>query len=206
MISRFFISSLERLLNSYLNLDPATPERLNGLLGQVILLQVIDYSFNLYFLPTPSRLNLATDTAEAPTLVLRGRLRDFLLSINPDVALERKANQLLVIEGDTDKAQVFRALLKHVSIDWEEHLSHYLGDTIAHQICYQANKLISFGRSSARQFSNDLAEYLQHEIQLLPSRLEVEDFYSDIYSLQEDVARLAAKIELISKKKKKKNR
>lgn len=201
---QFALFAIEKAINFYLAMDPASAARLNNLTGQIILLQATDYNLQLYFLPDQSGLHLLKNTTELPTLIIRGKLFDILKSAAKDPVTERKANQQLLIEGDVDIAQDFRELLKNVNIDWEEYLSRYLGDAAAHQMRYQAAKIWGWGHKTAAQMKNNITEYLQYELSLLPARHELESFYADVHGLQEDVARLAAKIALLSAKLEKK--
>ena len=57
-----------------------------------------------------------------------------------------------------------------------------------------------WGRQSADNLSLDLKEYLQEEARLLPSRYEIEEFLDQADTLRDDVERLAARVERLSRR------
>jgi len=89
-------------------------------------------------------------------------------------------------------------LLKRADLDWEELLSRYTGDVIAHQIGNLARSLTRWSKDAGARLGQDLAEYLLFESALLPPRLEVETFLDAVDQLRNDVDRLAARLQHVS--------
>ena len=62
--------------------------------------------------------------------------------------------------------QAFSALLGELDIDWEEELSRYTGDVVAHTLCSGARQARRFvGRELCRS-QRQVAEYLTEEARL----------------------------------------
>ena len=118
----------------------------------------------------------------SPLLLMR-------IAISRDAALARR----LQMQGDIQLVQAIYSILSDLDIDWEEQLSQRTGDVIAHQIGNIARGLQRWRRHLGQKLRSDVTEYLQEESGQLPTRQEVEDFFTDIYLLQQDVDRLAAK-------------
>jgi ubiquinone biosynthesis protein UbiJ len=101
------------------------------------------------------------------------------------------------IEGDTGIGQQFQDIFVGGDWDWEEQLSHFTGDIIAHQ----AGKLVRHTQRFLKDSSNTLAdnssEYLQEEAQVLPTRVEINYFLEDVDKLRADVDRLNARVDRI---------
>ena len=99
------------------------------------------------------------------------------------------------IEGDTELAHRIGKILGAMDVDWEEQLSHYTGDLVAHDIGNLVRGAVRWGRNSADTLGRDLQEYLQEELRLLPVRTEIEAFLADVDRLRDDVERLQARID-----------
>ena len=81
-----------------------------------------------------------------------------------------------------------------MDIDWEEQLSKLTGDVIAHQLGNGARRIGTLLKHGRRTLQQDIGEYLQEELRVLPSRIETENFSSDVTRLSIDADRLAARI------------
>jgi len=84
--------------------------------------------------------------------------------------------------------------IDEMDIDWEEQLSKLTGDFIAHQLgnaARQAGKILQHGRNTLEQ---DIGEYLQEELRVLPSRIETLNFSTDVSRISMDVERLQARV------------
>jgi ubiquinone biosynthesis protein UbiJ len=98
------------------------------------------------------------------------------------------------IDGDVETGQAFKAVLDQLDIDWEEQLSRLTGDVIAHQLANmtrRAGKALRYGRRTLEQ---DIGEYLQEELQVLPARIEAANFSAAVTRISIDTDRLAARI------------
>ncbi|MGD8644594.1 MAG: SCP2 sterol-binding domain-containing protein [Chromatiales bacterium] len=185
---------LERALNGYLDRDPDTATRLAALEGKRLALELSGLEQSFLLSVADGRLRVDTETELEPDATLRGTTLAFsklALGSDPTAGL---ASGELVIEGDTQVGEAFRALFTEVEIDWEEALSRLLGDIPAHQVGSWLRSLQRWGRRSVTSLRMDLTEYLQEESQALPTRVEVEAFLDDVDDLRADVDRLEARI------------
>ena len=195
MIPSAVTAALETALNRYLELDPDTLQRLASLEGRVIGVQWRGTALALYFLPGANGLQLLSRYEGEPDTRLTGSpfaLAGLGLGGDREQALFSGAVE---IRGDTETGQRFQQVLEAMDIDWEEHLSHLVGDVAAHQ----AGRLARAGRqylhNSADTLRQDLGEYLTEEAQLLPARIQVDNFLADIDRLRMDADRLEARVQ-----------
>jgi ubiquinone biosynthesis protein UbiJ len=103
------------------------------------------------------------------------------------------------IDGDAELAQKFRELALLLRPDLEEELSLVLGDVPAHQLGRFARAAFGWTRKAAATTVRNVAEYLGHERQDLVPRSEAEQFLQGVDTLREDVDRLAARIDLLTR-------
>ena len=188
-------AALEAALNRYLALDPDSLRRMAELDGRVIGLQWRGTALALYFLLGPQGVQVLGHYEGEPDTLLSGSplaLAELGLGGDRERALFSGAVE---IRGDTETGQRFQQILEAMDIDWEEHLSHLVGDVAAHQ----AGRLVRAGRqylhSSADTLRQDLGEYLTEEAQLLPARIQVDNFLADIDRLRMDADRLEARVQ-----------
>lgn len=193
-VSAAAFATLEQLLNQAIRLDPETPKRLSPLHGRVIELQLVGLGLSLFLIPEPNGIQLLSAFEGEADCTLRGTPLDLARMRSS----QESANQLfrgsVEISGDSHLAQQFGDFLAGLDIDWEEQLSKLTGDVIAHEIGNATRGLLSWGRSQTQTFEQNLQEYLQEELRLTPSRLEIDPFFSDVDRLRDDVERLEARI------------
>ena len=188
------ISGLESAINRYLRLDPDAATRMAQLDGQCIALELRGLDIELFVLPGEQGIRLQdTIEGEADT-VLRGTpLGMAQLGLGGNTGKTLFSGDV-TIDGNVETGQAFKAVLDEMDIDWEEQLSKLTGDFIAHQLgnaARQAGKILQHGRNTLEQ---DIGEYLQEELRVLPSRIETLNFSTDVSRISMDVERLQARV------------
>jgi ubiquinone biosynthesis protein UbiJ len=188
------ISGLETVINRYLRLDPAIGSRMATLSGRCIAIDLRGLDLMLYVLPDESGIHLKGHVEGEPDTVLRGTPLGLLrlgLGGNTEKTLFSGA---VVIDGDVETGQAFKAILDGLDIDWEEQLSRLTGDLIAHQLGNAARRGRRVFRLGLDTLEKDLGEYLQEELRVLPTRIEVANFSADVTRFSMDVERLSARL------------
>jgi ubiquinone biosynthesis protein UbiJ len=184
---------LEQSVNAALRLDPEGSAALGRFSGKVIAIELQGSPLTLYCLPAAGAMVLLTHYTGTPDTTLSGRPLALLKLVSGDsrrVLLEGEVK----IYGDVELGQQFKQVLDRLHIDWEEALSHITGDIVAHQAGHLLREIGSWWSATRERVAANGAEYLQQEVWLLPTRPEVEQFYQDVETLRDDVARLAAKL------------
>ena len=193
-------AALEQVLNRAIRLDPETPARLAPMHGQVIELQLLGTGLSLFLIPEPQGIQLLSAFDGAPDCTLRGTPLDLARMRGSRKSADQLFSGAVAIEGDTQLAHRFGEFLAGLDIDWEEQLAKLTGDLIAHEVGNLARGLLDWGGRQTRTFEQNLQEYLQEELRLLPSRPEVEPFLADIDRLRDDTERLQARIKRLQGK------
>jgi ubiquinone biosynthesis protein UbiJ len=194
-LSGLAYAGLEQAINRYLDLDPSSKTRLTQLHGRVIAFDVVGLGTTFYLVPTPARLLILAQFEDEPDCRLRGT--PIALARMGD---QRSSSDLLFsgeveISGDTELAHRFGKVLASMDIDWEEQLSHFTGDIIAHHIGSTTRATMRWGGHAVNTLGRDIQEYLQEELRLLPDRREIEQFLSSVETLRDDLERLQARVE-----------
>jgi ubiquinone biosynthesis accessory factor UbiJ len=143
-------------------------------------------------------LNVSSGDAAADATLAGGPLSLLALTgETPEGVVQRGA---VTISGDAQLAQQFRELAKLLRPDLEEDLSSVLGDVPAHQLGRLVRLGAGWTRTAATTTLTNLAEYLGHERGDLVPRNEGEQFLRGVDSVREDLERLEARLEILTKR------
>ena len=190
---------LQNLINKLLQHDESNQKKLHGLAGRIAVIQIqpIDLTLNCLF--TERGIDFLEHLYAEPNVTIKGSPLAFLaMNISKNKLADIFAGKIK-ITGDIDTAQKVQNLLQSLDIDWEEYISQYTGDPIAHHLGKLGKKFARFGARFIATSQQNISEYLQEEIKLLPTRIEVDDFLDQIDALRSDIDRLEAKLNLLEK-------
>ncbi|UCA11642.1 SCP2 sterol-binding domain-containing protein [Aeromonas enteropelogenes] len=177
---------IETSLNRLLELDKQSPERLRKLTGKVLKLELRELK-PLWFVFSDRRLDVLARYEGKADAVLSLSLTALGLLKDPSALTRYIREEKLDLSGDPQLVQAFSVLLGELDIDWEEELSRYTGDVMAHTLLRGARQARSLvGRELCRS-QRQLAEYLTEEIRLAPGPLEVASFNDDVEVLAQQL-------------------
>jgi len=97
-------------------------------------------------------------------------------------------------DGDVGVGQKYQKLIGLLKPDIEEELSHFVGDIMANNISSFARATKSWAINSKNIFDENIAEYLQEEIRIMPNKFEFNNFSKKISELRDDVERIEIRI------------
>ena len=195
------LESLENSINALLKLDPVACRRLARHHGKAIGIHLRGPEITLYFIPDQQGcLQLYGHIEGEPDALLSGSPLDLLRSGDREQGSRQLFAGRVSITGNTALAHEFGSTLGNLDIDWEEQLSKFTGDILAHQIGTLLRKSYHWAHDTGTRLEADLGEYLTEEARLLPHPLEVEDFISQVDELREHADRLEARMRLLQKK------
>jgi ubiquinone biosynthesis protein UbiJ len=188
------LGKIERRLNQVLALDPETQSRLADLSGQVILVELINTEISLYILPIVDGFHLLSDYAGDANVKIRGTPSDMVsYLVNSRDSSSRGSANIEVI-GDVGLAQDFQSIMKCIDLDWEEQLSRWFGDELAHKLGGILRGTVKFVSNTGDKLQRDVSEYLKFESKLTLDQTELAEFSEAIDVLRNDVERLKLRI------------
>lgn len=202
--------AIEALLNTIIKLDPISAKRLQPLQDKRLKVTVEELPWPLIF-AFSTRVDILMEIDEGTSNTPSSVEADCHIRLQMSVLNELKDSSQITrliqekrldLDGDIHVAQHFSTLIKDLNIDWEEHLSRYIGDVAAHQFFSFAEKAKSHITTGLTQLSNMLKEGAIEEKKLVPHAMEIEHFVQDISTLRGEVGRLEARIEHLTNKAK----
>jgi ubiquinone biosynthesis accessory factor UbiJ len=205
-------ATLENVLNRGLPRSPRAQQLCAELAGRSVAIAIDGHSRRILVESTGLSLQLrvvgaaslalpgaGTISPESPADALISGGPFSLLALSgpaPEAVLQRGAVR---IAGDAELAQKFRELALLLRPDLEEELSLLVGDVPAHQLGRFARAAVAWTRKAASTTVRNAAEYLGHERRDLVPRSEADQFLQGVDTLREDVDRLAARIDLLTR-------
>lgn len=196
-------ATLENVLNRGLPRSPRAQQLCSELAGRSVAIAIAGSSRRILVESTGLSLKLRAVTGESlsstrPDATISGGPFSLLALSGPapEAVLQRGDVR---IDGDAELAQKFRELALLLRPDLEEELSLAVGDVPAHQLGRFARAAFGWTRKAALTTVRNAAEYLGHERQDLVPRSEADQFLQGVDTLREDVDRLAARIDLLTR-------
>jgi ubiquinone biosynthesis protein UbiJ len=209
-------ATLENVLNRGLPRSPRAQQLCAELAGRSVAIAIAGSSRRILVESTGLSLKLRAISAGSLTPPSDATISgESLSSTNPDATISGGPFSLLAlsgpapeavlqrgdvrIDGDAELAQKFRELALLLRPDLEEELSLVVGDVPAHQLGRFARAAFGWTRKAASTTVRNAAEYLGHERRDLVPRSEAEQYLQGVDTLREDVDRLAARIDLLTR-------
>jgi ubiquinone biosynthesis protein UbiJ len=195
-------ATLENVLNRGLPRSPRAQQLCAELAGRSVAVAITGSSRRILVESTGLSLKLRAVSAGAlaspgDATISGGPFSLLALSgPAPEAVLQRGDVR---IDGDAELAQKFRELALLLRPDLEEELSLVVGDVPAHQLGRFARAAFGWTRKAASTTVRNAAEYLGHERRDLVPRSEADQFLRGVDTLREDVDRLAARIDLLTR-------
>ena len=193
------LAALEKQVNTILKLDPVTLDRLSDHFGCVVEFHCLEPDFQCYATLLEQHVRLSGVYEGQPDVGFSGSLMSF-----SQLTGDRKApfNEIqgLSVVGNEDLIQALECIRLDMELDWEKPFVDVFGTIPGHWLAQGI-------RFAGQQFNHlketteqNLSEYLQEELRLIPARVEIERFRSDVESLKDSVDRLAEEIEVFTSK------
>ena len=194
------LAGLDAAFNRYLRLDPESMDRMTQLDVSCIALEFRGLELTLYITPDADGVSIRDHFDGIPDATISGTP----LGLTQLGLGSRKERALfsgdVEITGNVESGQAFQAVLEGMDIDWEEQLSHVTGDIVAHHAGNAVRHAAAFLKKGGESARRNTTEYLQEELRILPARIEIENFCSDVTQLSMDVDRLAMRVERLRKR------
>ncbi len=193
-------SALETIINKYLSLDPDSQEKRRPLVGKRIAIELSDWQLTYVFEFSDAALTIDTQRETPCQVTLSGSSFAFFNMASQERGGDALFKGDIHFEGEIGTAQTFQKFWQSIDVDWEEELSKYTGDIIAHQ----TGELVRSAHQHIKQFfttaQQNVSEYIKEEAEMTPSPIEVEAFYDSLDDLKGDVDRLSVRVNHLTQK------
>ncbi len=192
VIKTGLLAALEHQVNGLLALDPVTIKKLSRWCGKVVGCQCTSPQWHCFLHIEQDRICLAGHYEGALDATFTGSSAALaVLLIKRQLTFAQVPG--LVVSGDDELLDDLQAIRQQLDIDWERLLGQTFGEMPGHVIA-QGLRWVSDGvRRGQGMVMDNLGEYLQEELRLVPSRMDVEVFAEEVQRLAQRVAQLEAR-------------
>ncbi|VVH64423.1 hypothetical protein BSPLISOX_2559 [uncultured Gammaproteobacteria bacterium] len=111
--------------------------------GKTVHFSLQDFPIEVNFICTNARIFVTTDTTTHADVDIKLKSSVFLQLMQGEDLTELLRQDKIIIHGDVKTAQLLVDLLQQVEFDFEEELSKFTGDIVAHQVGRIATKFKS---------------------------------------------------------------
>lgn len=194
VLTTVWLTPLEQGLNGYLKLDPAWSDWLKPLHRKTLAIVLRPMKLRVLCHMGPTGIRLSSDDSLVADAQIEALPSTFLA-----YAYTKQQNSLLYdgrlqLSGDLQVIQAFEDLMQRVKPDWEALLAESLGDVWAYRVGQGIKRSFETIKKGGKLIGQQLSEYLQDELQLLPAKALLTDFYEQVDEVREHSDRLEAKL------------
>jgi ubiquinone biosynthesis protein UbiJ len=205
-------SGIEVAINKLLQLDSDSQARLKKLEARSLQVSITELPWPLLFSFSDQvdvRVVMAESDSER-TDKLKDQAPDCLIELNLETLPKLKDSSQLTqliqqkklnLVGDIYVAQTFSTLIKDLDIDWEEQLSKYTGDVVAHQTFSSLKNLFEKAKQNINQSAEKIGANLRQVDSISVTQNEVILFSDDVSELRSHTERLAARVAILERAK-----
>lgn len=189
----------ERIIKDALRLDPATRARLVKLDETTLQVRSDAIALNIFITISNGDLLVKSHAEQVDVSVSGTPLALARLALEEDKQ-QTLRDGAVKVDGNTETAEAFQAIIADLNIDWEAGLAEVIGDIPAHFLGQRLRNALKWGNQARNKFEQDIADYVQEESHSLPNRFEVAQHMDHVDELRLNVDRLQARIQAITHK------
>ncbi|GAC32966.1 ubiquinone biosynthesis accessory factor UbiJ [Paraglaciecola polaris] len=202
LVGQLLSAGIELALNQLLQLDPDCQGRLKKLSGKQLQVSVNELPWSLLFTFSGQIDVSALERNEEQAAMESSADCHITLGLGTlsDLKDSSKISQLiqqgkLDLAGDINVAQGFSNLMKELDIDWEEQLSKYTGDVVAHQTFSSVKSFFTSAQQEIDKLAAQFSTHLTQPEAVAVKPVEVDDFCEQVNVLRSASDRLEARID-----------
>ncbi|MDA0910482.1 MAG: hypothetical protein O2809_02825 [Proteobacteria bacterium] len=194
MNAQMIIKSINLILDKVLSLDPQKTYLLQQLKNKPLYIAINDLGLCFCFAPSEDKLifELAESTHSANLLTATsGTLIAMALSQHPQSYIQQGEAKFI---GDMHVLECYRDFFKAIRPDLIFTLTSGQTTSLNSFLAKPLDVIKAWLMTSKERLPHEFREYIQYEKELFPCKEEVEDFFSDIQLLKQDLERITTKI------------
>lgn len=187
---------LEQSIEALLKLDPETRERLSGLDGKLIRINVTSPSLSVALAVTGGKVYVVAESTTPADTIISGSLAALRSLAGGNDAVYRGE---VTLEGDLGTGQQLKEIMAGIDPDWEEIISPLVGDTLAHRLGSAGRQLGHWLQRTRDSLRQNTSEYLQEEVEVLAPNYAVRDFCNEVDEVRAAADRLEARLRRVER-------
>lgn len=191
-------AAIEQIGNRLINLDPEAHLKLDEFSDKTIHINITDLKLNYFFRFPGGSLVVQSRSEKEASASITGKLSAFIAAASAENSGDSLFKGELHFSGEINTARQFQEFAQSLNIDWQEPISGMFGDVAGHNISQGIRQVGGFFEGLINNLKQDIPEYLQEEIRVTPTQLELDNFYESIDLVRSQTDRLAARVQRLN--------
>ena len=185
------IAALEHGINQRIQGDLDLKQACHSLQGKRIGVHVEGFECGLTFIFHTDQLELLGDYQDEVDASVSALPLSLIHLLSRRTGLEISDAE---VSGDRRLFEAFLEMLPLFNLDWEAHLSRLIGGVFAHQLGNRMRRFQQEKRRGQQSMRDNIRDYLQEEVGLIPSSAEYQGWVTDRTCLDDRLAELEKRI------------
>ena len=198
MLTHLIISAIEPALTYLVSHQLTDHEQWHDLYGQPILLRLENPEIKVFCIISEKKIHIRKAKDDDIVTVSITTDVNTLLAMCRGQRLKRK----ITIQGQTALATLLSRYIKSFQPNYEGMLATVIGESSAYAVVTQIQHASDTLEKNVDNFYQSSGDYIQHEYQLAPSRLELKKFYREVDQIAAGTDLLEQKIKTYDEGKK----
>ncbi len=185
------LAAAEKCINKSLQYDPATQNALASCEGKILSLRITSPRITIAAVIQEKSIRLMNHWDGEVDTQVSGSL--IALAQIAQTSVHNLKDSGVTVMGDLQLLAQLQKILQQLDIDWEEMLTQIFGDIIGHQMAQKIRGKIDWTKKRTQTAQQLASEFVTEELQAIPSKIELNDFYRQVDELRLAVDRLEAR-------------
>ncbi|WP_337841737.1 SCP2 sterol-binding domain-containing protein [Rheinheimera sp.] len=196
LLPQLLCAAFEKVLQKLLAMDPTSVQLLAPVQGKQLALQLKELPWR-FVLSASERQLLLNQHLEQADCEISTDLTTVRQLADPSQLTRLIKQDKLSIQGDLQVAQKFSQVLQQLDPDWQQELSVWLGDALAHKLATALRQVQQLLLHKLAELQQQSVELLQDELQSTPSRAEFQQFQLSLTSVQTRLEQLSRQLKTL---------
>lgn len=182
---------LNKSITRFIRLDPNYQTLLKPLAHKTVLLDLSSPSIALYLQFYDAHITISTEKTTTPQATIRCRPIDLMIQhLSPD---SPKIGDI-TLSGNLKTVEAMQHFFRSLTLDWEEELSHFIGDPLAFKIGDIIQKNKEKTKALLPHLKEDIQQFLHFDRKLFPDKEALNNYHEDVDILRAKADRLTTRL------------
>ena len=189
------VFAIEQGIEAALRLDPDTRRKIYAINGKAVKICLSSPRISVVLSIVDGKVHVIGGDDEQADTTVSGSLGALRSLSQGNDALYRGD---VAIEGDIGLGQTLKEIIGGLDPDWEERISLFVGDSLAHRLGVQSQRFSTWFLRTESSLKQNAGEYLQEEAEILAPNSQVRAFCTEVDELRAASDRLEARVKKLA--------
>lgn len=185
----------QNTFNYALSLDSITQQSLQELQNRCIAVHIKTLENTIYLLIDNQAIYLSLRPPKALDLTISASIKNLWHLSQKN----QTPHQHVDMQGNMHVAQKLSQIIQDFQPDWEEALTHTLGDVAGHALAKTIVQVHAYAKQIAADILRQSADYVVDETPIIAAKASIDHFISQVTELRSQCDRFEARVNLLKR-------